>query len=430
MAFIWLINRVGSQALTMHSKPIGKPSLLAVNDALSAIIALLTKTSTTVLPLDEALGHTLAEDLFAKLTLPPRAVSAMDGYAARGADLSRLPCQLTRVAESSAGHPWTGKIITGQVVRVFTGATIPDGADTIIIQEDVDPVTEQDGVEITVRNAEVKGRYIRPVGLDVTAGQMILSVGMLLSARAIGLATAAGLTEAVVSLRPRIGVLSTGDELICPGQTPEHGQIISSNSSFLKSFIAACGAEAVDLGIARDVPGAMLSAVRSSKSLDLVVTTGGASVGKHDHIVSDLDHGSKSGLNFWKIAMRPGKPLISGSVDNVPLIGLPGNPVSTAVCALVFLRPAIAHISHGSASCHSFMIPIAVALDQNDHRQDYIRANLQDSPNGQMVLPAMQQDSSMMSTLATANALIVRPPHDLAKRAGDMVKVILIPELL
>ena len=406
-----------------------KSPLLPVDDALAAILALLPSTATTVKPIDQALGLTLGEDLVAALTLPPQAVSAMDGYAVRSEDVTQLPCNLTRIAESAAGHPWTGKITAGQAVRVFTGAAIPNGADTIVIQEDVDPVAEQDGVEITVRGAEIAGRYIRPAGLDITAGQVILAAGTLLSARAIGLAIAAGLTQAVVKLRPRIGILSTGDELVGPGQTPGPGQIISSNASFLNSFVTACGGEAVDLGIARDVSGAMLAAVRQASQLDLVVTTGGASVGTHDHIVSDLDSGDQSALNFWKIAMRPGKPLISGHVEGIPLIGLPGNPVSTAVCALVFLRPAIAHMAGGSAASLQFQLPLAVDLGENDQRQDYIRAVIKTEDGTQMVLPASRQDSSMMSVLATANALIIRPPFDPPKTVGERVWVMPLPPL-
>ena len=413
----------------------GKPTLLAVDDALAAIIARLPHTGTNILPLGDALGYTLAEDLVARLTLPPQAVSAMDGYAVRGKDVSNLPCQLTRVAESAAGHPWFGAINAGQAVRVFTGAVIPDGADTIVIQEDVDPVSEENGVDITIRSAEPAGRYIRPAGLDVMKGQVILCAGTQLSARAIGLASAAGLTEALVSLRPRIGVLSTGDELVQPGNIPGPGQIISSNASFLRGFATAVGAEVVDLGIVCDTPGAMLSSVRNAENLDLVVTTGGASIGIHDHIVSDLDDSEGSELNFWRIAMRPGKPLISGTVDGIPLLGLPGNPVSTAVCALVFLRPAIAHMVRdnriGLGSIDPiFKVPLGVDLDANDNRQDYIRASLQESANGQIVLPAPRQDSSMLSVLATADALIVRPPYDQAKHAGDMVNVLQIPTLL
>ena len=406
-----------------------KPPLLPVEQALAAILALLPQTNTVIKPLDKALGFTLAKDLVAVLTLPPQAVSAMDGYAVRAADVTSSPCKLTRIAESAAGHPWTGKIKAGQAVRVFTGAAIPDGADTIVIQENVDPVAEHDNVEITVRSAEIAGRYIRPAGLDITAGQVILTAGTLLSARAIGLAIAAGLTHASVRLRPRVGVLSTGDELVYPGELPGPGQIISSNASFLTNFVGACGAEAVDLGIARDVPGAMLDAVRRADNLDLVVTTGGASVGKHDHIVSDLGSSGKNALYFWKIAMRPGKPLISGNVDGIPLIGLPGNPVSTAVCALVFLRPAIAHMAGGTASSLQFLMPLAVDLDVNDQRQDYIRAQIITKDGIQVIMPAPRQDSSMMSVLATANALIVRPAFDPAKAAGEFVSVIPLPDL-
>ena len=406
-----------------------KPPLLPVDQALAAILALLPQTNTVTKPLDKALGFTLAEDLVAVLTLPPQAVSAMDGYAVRAADVTSLPCKLTRIGESAAGHPWTGKIGAGQAVRVFTGAAIPDGADTIVIQEDVDPVAEQDNVEITVRSAEIAGRYIRPAGLDITAGQVILPAGTLMSARAIGLAIAAGLTQASVRLRPRVGVLSTGDELVSPGELPGPGQIISSNASFLANFVSACGAEAVDLGIARDVPGAMLDAVRRASNLDLFVTTGGASVGTHDHIVSDLGSSGQNALHFWKIAMRPGKPLISGNIDGIPHIGLPGNPVSTAVCALVFLRPAIAHMAGGTASSLQFLMPLAVDLDVNDQRQDYIRAQITTKDGIQVIVPAPRQDSSMMSVLATANALIVRPPFDPAKAAGEFVSVIPLPVL-
>ena len=412
-----------------ESKSDKKPPLLPVDQALAAILALLPQTNTTTKPLDKVLGFTLAEDLVAVLTLPPQALSAMDGYAVRAADVTSLPRKLTRIAESAAGHPWTGKIGAGQAVRVFTGAAIPDGADTIVIQEDVDPAAEQDNVEITVRSAEIAGRYIRPAGLDITAGQVILPAGTLLSARAIGLAIAAGLTQASVRLRPRVGVLSTGDELVLPGELPGPGQIISSNASFLANFVTACGAEAVDLGIARDVPGAMLDAVRRASNLDLVVTTGGASVGTHDHIVSDLGSSGQNALHFWKIAMRPGKPLISGNVDGIPLVGLPGNPVSTAVGALVFLRPAITHMVGGTASLRQFSMPLAVDLDVNDQRQDYIRAQITTKDGVQVIMPAPRQDSSMMSVLATSNALIVRPPFDPAKNAGEFVSVIPLPDL-
>lgn len=411
------------------SKPTGKSSLLPVDQALAAILERLPQTMPVRKQLEQALGFTLAEDLTAALTLPPQAVSAMDGYAVRGADVTQLPCQLTRIAESAAGHPWDGEIAAGQAVRVFTGAAIPDGADTIVIQEDVDLVAEENGVVITVRSAEPVGRYIRPAGLDITAGQVILPAGTLLSARSIGLAIAAGLTTATVRACPRVGVLSTGDELVRPGEMPGPGQIISSNASFLMNFITACGGHAVDLGIARDKPGAMLKAVQQAGALDLVVTTGGASVGTHDHIVSDLGSSAENALNFWKIAMRPGKPLISGNVNDIPLIGLPGNPVSTAVCALVFVRPAIAHMVGGSADPLQFELPLSVDVEANDQRQDYIRAVISTKDGRQTVTPAPRQDSSMMSVLANANAFIIRPPFDPAKAAGERVWVMPLPPL-
>ena len=410
-----------------------KPAaLLSVADATTAILAMLPRTATVEMPLADCLGLRLAEDLTAVLTLPPQSVSAMDGYAVRQDDVATLPAKLRRIAESAAGHPWQGRIGPGEAVRVFTGAAIPEGADTIVIQEDVDAVAEENGTVITVRDAEVAGRYIRPAGLDISAGEIILSAGTLMSARSIALAIASGLTHATVHQRPRIGILSTGDELVLPGQNPGNGQIISSNAAFLSAFVQTVGAVAVDLGIARDRPGAMLRAVRAVPNLDLVVTTGGASVGNHDHIVGDLNQGAKGqagGLNFWKIAMRPGKPLISGRVDDIPLIGLPGNPVSTAVCALIFLGPAIARLCNGVAEQPQFLVRLAADLAENDQRQDYIRATLSGVDADQLVTPATRQDSSMMAVLAKANALIVRPPFDPVKKAGDLVSVLPIPPL-
>jgi len=220
--------------------------------------------------------------------------------------------------------------------------------------------------------------------------------------------------------------------LIAPGQKPRPEQIYNSNSNFLFAFINSNGGDAVNMGIVRDAPGEMLDMVRKANSLDLVVTTGGASVGKYDHIVSDLKSGhldQSSGINFWKIAMRPGKPLVYGNVDNTPILGLPGNPVSTAICALVFLRPAIAHMSRGKSDLPKFQVPVSVCLEPNDHRQDYVRANLEINDFGQTVRPAQLQDSSMLATLANANALIIRPPYDPAKKVGDLVTIFPTPDL-
>ena len=404
-----------------------RSSLLSVDAALDKILASLSPTMPTRLLLTEALGQILAEDIHAKLTLPPHDVSAMDGYAVRADDVADCPAKLTRIGESAAGHPWAGRVEAGQAVRIFTGGYVPDGADTIIIQENVDATSEADHTVITVREGAAKGRYIRPAGLDISAGALALGKGTLLSARCIGLAIAAGATSAVVSQPPRIGILSTGDELVPPGQTPGPGQIISSNAAFLSAFVKSCGAVAVDLGIAADKPGAVSDAVMAATNLDMVVTTGGASVGNHDHIVGDLADGA---LDFWKIAMRPGKPLIWGEIGNTPLLGLPGNPVSTAVCALVFLAPAISKLGGGTHQQHLFSATITTDLPENDLRQDYIRASMGRDDHGvTSVRPAQRQDSSMMATLAHADAFIVRPPFDPPLTDGDIVSILPMPRL-
>ena len=409
----------------------GPPPLLPVTDALARILDALAPSQAESCALRDVRGRVLATDIAARLSLPPAAVSAMDGYAVRAADCPATGTALKRVGESAAGRPWDGSVGAGEAVRIFTGAVVPNGADTIILQEDVTATGETDGATITVNEAPRDGQFIRPAGLDVTAGDIILTAGTLMSARLIALAISAGHTEVSVWRRPNVGILSTGDELVIPGSTPGPGQIISSNAIYLSAFVAACGAVPVDLGIARDKPGEMLARVRAAPTqLDLVVTTGGASVGVHDHVVDDLS-ASGTELGFWKIAMRPGKPLIHGRIDDIPLLGLPGNPVSSAVCANIFLRPAIAGLSGGNHSPQMIAARLAVDLKANDRRQDYLRATLDYDPHGHpVVTPARKQDSSMISIYAGANALVVRPPHDKARQAGDMVMVMPLDPLL
>ena len=443
------------------------PPLLPVDQALARILEGLPRTASEQLPLERAHGRILAAPLASRLTLPEGDVSAMDGYAVNAADCHALisaynsgqgQITLTRSGESAAGHPWTGRLGSGEAVRIFTGAVVPDGADAIILQEDVIASAEQDGASITLTEAPITGRFIRPAGLDVKAGTEILAAGTPLSARALALALSTGHAEAAFHARPRVGILSTGDELVCPGETPGPGQIISSNAAYLAAFVAACGAIAVPLGIARDQPGAMLARVRSVRDirdarskrnarkghgvgdgpLDLIVTTGGASVGVHDHIVSDLEDtttetakSSKGELDFWKIAMRPGKPLIFGRVDGIPLLGLPGNPVSSAVCALIFLRPSILKLAGGAPDKTLLTARLATRLPANDQRQDYLRARLSHSGGDlPLITPFDRQDSSMISVLSRSDALLVRPPFDTARAIGDLVTALPIPPLL
>ena len=409
----------------------GAPPLLPVAEALSSILQGLAPHETETCAIQEARGRVLATDIAARLSLPPAPVSAMDGYAVRAADCLSVGTLLTRIGESAAGRPWSGTIGPGEAVRIFTGAVVPEGADSILLQEEVEATDEADGASITLNEVPRTGQFIRPAGLDVTAGDVILTAGTVMSARLIALAVSAGHTEVSVWRRPHIGILSTGDELVSPGGTPGPGQIISSNATYLAAFVTACGAVPVDLGIARDRPGAMLACVRASASqLDLIVTTGGASVGVHDHIVDDLS-ASGTALGFWKIAMRPGKPLIHGRIDDIPLLGLPGNPVSSAVCATIFLRPAIARLSGGDHEPRLVAARLTTDLAPNDRRQDYLRATLDYDANGQaLVTPARKQDSSMISIYAGANALLVRPPHDVARQTGDMVMVMPLDPLL
>ena len=405
--------------------------LLAVEDALARILAGLAPGEAERCALAEAMGRVLACDVASRLSLPPEAVSAMDGYAARAADCQSIGAPLTRIGESAAGRPWSGRLGAGETVRIFTGAVVPDGADCIILQEDVTAGSEEDGAVITINEVPQCGRFIRPACLDVTAGDIILTAGTTLSARLIALATSAGHTEVSVWRRPHIGVLSTGDELVLPGTEPARGQIISSNATYLAAFIRACGAVPVDLGIARDRAGAMLEQVRAApKTLDMVVTTGGASVGTHDHIVTDLSSAGTE-LGFWKIAMRPGKPLLHGRIDGIPLLGLPGNPVSSAVCANIFLRPAIARLSGGDHLPQLIAATVTDDLGENDQRQDYLRSTLTfDAKGAAMVTPARKQDSSMISIYAHADALIVRPPFDPPKSPGDRVMVLRLDPMM
>ena len=415
---------------------------MPVATALARLLGGLTPTTSSTVPLTEAAGRILATDLQAAVSLPPDDLSAMDGYAVRRSDCAP-GAPLVRIGESAAGHPFSGAIQSGQTVRIFTGAIVPDGADAILLQEDADASGEEEGATVTPRETVGERQFIRPAGMDVSAGDIILKVGTRLSARAIALAISAGHTTACVWDRPRIGILSTGDELAVPGTPLQRGQIYSSNAAYLSQFVMLSGGIPVDLGTAADRPGAVLDHIRKADSpLDLIVTTGGASVGTHDHIAADLageitdtaDNNGNDGdarMDFWKIAMRPGKPLIHGRIDGIPLLGLPGNPVSSAVCANVFLRPAIARLSGGDHTPQMISARLSLDLKANDRRQDYLRATLAYDEQGQpVVTPARKQDSSMISVYAGANALVVRPPHDAPRQAGDMVMVMPLDPLL
>lgn len=404
--------------------------LLPVEEALARILAALTPVSAEMVPVSDALGRVTAEPIRARRTQPPMAVSAMDGYAVRAVDVAGVPATLRRVGSAPAGGTYQGRVGPGEAVRIFTGGPVPDGADAIVIQEDVDAASEEDGAEIVVREGAAAGTFIRPAGLDFRAGDVGVPEGRRLTARDVGLTAAMNVPWVRVRRRPRVAILSTGDEIVRPGELDEPSRIVSSNAYALAAVVRAVGGEAIDLGIAPDDGDALRAMAAGARGADLLVTSGGASVGRHDLVQSALGDGALGAdalkVGFWKIAMRPGKPLIFGRFGSVPMLGLPGNPVSTMVCATVFLRPALERLL-GLAARPAALVEAVLAVDlkANDQRQDYMRATSEPGADGRrLVTPFGRQDSSMMSRLAAADCLVVRPPHDPARSAGDTVAVL------
>lgn len=396
--------------------------MILVEDALNRILGGVGEPlPAEEVSLTEGLSRILAEDVTARLTQPPVAVSAMDGYAVRAADVARVPARLTVIGIAPAGRLFSGSVGPSQAVRIFTGSAVPEGADAIVIQED----TEAVGDTVLVREGAPAGRFIRPAGLDFQAGTVGLAAGRRLTARDIGLAAAMNRPWLKVRRRPRVAILSTGDELVNPGETPGPGQIVSSNTFALAAFVRAEGGEPVMLGIARDDAKALARSIEAAAGADLLLTSGGASVGDHD-LIADALAAAGMALDFWKIAMRPGKPLLFGRLGRMPVLGLPGNPVSSLVCAIVFVRPALAALLGRSVDTG----PEATAqlgrdLPENDRRQDYLRASLTADPQrGLVATPFQRQDSAMLSALAQAGCLVVRPPHAPPARTGEVVPIL------
>jgi molybdopterin molybdotransferase len=398
--------------------------VISVEEALSRLLAPLEKLPPEQISIADGVGRVLAEDVAARRTQPPFAVSAMDGYAVRADDVKSVPVELRIVAEVPAGAGFGGHVGPGETARIFTGAPLPAGTDTIVIQED----TERDGDRVRVLEGAPRGRYVRREGLDFGEGEVLLEAGRRLTARDIGLLAAMNRPWLFVHRRPRIGVMSTGDEIVMPGDPIGRHQIVSSNSLALAAFITACGGIPVSVGNAPDDPEALRRIAAATQGVDLLVTTGGASVGEHD-LVRDALAADGLELDFWQIAMRPGKPLMVGRYRGATMVGLPGNPVSTLVCALLFLRPALDRLS-------GITIPeepaptarLGIALPENDRRQDYLRSRRTRAADGTLeVFPFEAQDSSMMRLLAMADCLVVRPPHAPAIAADAMVPIVPFP---
>jgi molybdopterin molybdotransferase len=401
-------------------------ALMPVADALSAILAGAEPLPEEMVALDAAYHRVLARDLPALRTQPPQAMSAMDGYAVRSADAARPGARFNVIGEVAAGRPFDRAVGPGEAVRIFTGGVIPDGADAIVIQED----TTLDGSRITITEATAPGRHIRPAGVDFNEGDLLLRGGSRLSDRELSLAASMNYPQLAVRRRPKVAVLATGDELVMPGSQPGPGQIVYSNGYALRALARAEGAETIDLGIAADTVEATTNGIRRARDsgADILITTGGASVGDHDLVKQSLEaEGVK--MAFWRIAMRPGKPMMHGRLGAMRVIGLPGNPVSSYVCGFLFLVPLIRSLL-GRSTIHHRIETALLGRDvaANDQREDYLRARLEERADGAPIAtPVNHQDSSLLGNLAAARALVVRPPFAPAASAGSACNMLRLP---
>ncbi|MCZ7936535.1 gephyrin-like molybdotransferase Glp [Agrobacterium salinitolerans] len=398
--------------------------LLPVDEAIRRLLeAAVPVAESETLPLAECDGRVLSTNLTARLTQPPFDASAMDGYALRSADAADIGSVLTVIGQAAAGHAFTGTVGEGQAVRIFTGAPVPQGADTILIQEDAEVL---EGGKIRTAFDVTAGRHIRPRGQDFTEGEAALKTGRELGFTELTLAAAMNHAALTVYRRPRIAILATGDELLPPGSAPQPAQIIASNTFGVAALARQAGAEVIDLGIVADNDRLIRAAIGKAvaANVDVLVTLGGASVGDHDLVQAALKAEGMQ-LDFWRIAMRPGKPLMVGAIGSMQVLGLPGNPVASLVCGLLFLEPLIRSIARRAPRQRAATARTATPLKANDHRQDYLRARFSTDENGLLVAEAhTKQDSSMMKILAHSDGLLVRPPNAPAAAAGTECPVI------
>lgn len=400
--------------------------LLPVEEALALLIAAGTAHPRRQdrVPVQQASGRILAADLAALRTQPPAAMSAMDGFALRAADGAAPGSCLRIIGESAAGHPFSGRIGPGEAIRIYTGAILPAGADCVVMQENA--TTEGENLHLAV--AAQAGRHVRPAGCDFHEGQTLLAAGTRLTPGHIALAGAMNHAEIPVFARPRIGVLATGDELVLPGAPRAVHQIVATNAFAAMAMMRPMEVEIVDLGLAADTPEALNGAIDRAlaEAVDCLVTIGGASVGKHD-LVRPVAAARGAELAFYKIAMRPGKPLNFGRLGPMLLMGLPGNPVSALVCTRLFLLPLIAAMQGDSQAGQDRSEPalLGAGFPANDERQDYVRVMLERDARGLWIArPAGGQDSSFLSVLARADGLLIRPPHAPAGQPGDPARVL------
>ncbi|MEL7166172.1 MAG: gephyrin-like molybdotransferase Glp [Pseudomonadota bacterium] len=392
--------------------------MITVDTALSNLFDLVSPLQHETVSLRTAAGRILARDVAATRTQPPFDAASMDGYALKSIEAD-VHAQFKVVGEAAAGHAWHGTVGAGQAVRIFTGAPVPKGADRVIIQENV----TRSGDLITISDAGDTKTNIRPAGIDFAAGG-VMSGPRRLTPGDIALLASMNLAEVPVVCRPNVALISTGDELVMPGETPGPDQIIASNTFGLAALLEHAGAHVRILPIARDTVASLQAVLGLAVGADLIVTIGGASVGDHDLVAQAA---SEMGLDqsFYKVAMRPGKPLMAGRLGDVPMVGLPGNPVSAMVCGTVFLTPMLrAMMGLGAAPAPRVTRTLAARLAENGPREHYMRAIV----DGDTIRDAGDQDSSLLSVLSDANALLIRPPHDPARTAGDTVDAILLQQ--
>ena len=399
--------------------------LMPVSDARRNVLDGAAGLPEELVPLDQACGRVLARDVAALRTQPPDAMSAMDGYAVRAADAIR-GAKLKVIGEVAAGRPFGRNVGPGEAVRIFTGGVVPPGADAVVIQED----TTREGATVVINEASKAGKHVRGAGLDFTQGDVLLRKGRLLSDRDLALAAAMNHPTLPVHRKPKVGLLATGDELVMPGSKPLEGQIVYSSGYALKALAQREGAEVTEFGIARDTLEATTRPIRAAMEagIDILATTGGASVGDHD-VVQRALQAEGIEIAFWRIAMRPGKPMMHGRRGAFRALGLPGNPVSSYVCATLFLVPLIRALS-GRIDVEPRPIKAVLARDlgANDQREDYLRATLEERPDAPpIVTPLGVQDSSLQANLAFSQALIIRPAHAPAIGSGALCDVLKLP---
>ncbi len=402
-------------------------ALLSVAEAFERVLTETAPLPAEEVPLDQADGRVLAYDLKARRTQPPADVSAMDGYAVRSADVAAAPVCLRIVGEVPAGRPFGAVVGPGEAARIFTGGVVPAGADSIVIQE----VTKRrdDGGWVEIEKPTSKGRHVRLQGLDFRAGDVLLGKGHRLTARDLQLAAGMNHPFVPVHRRPKLAMFATGDELVAPGTEPGPGQIVYSNGFALAALARAEGADVIDLGVVGDKLDETVVAVRkaTARGADILLTTGGASVGEYDLVQAAF---AKEGmaLSFWKVAMRPGRPLMHGRLGGMAVLGVPGNPVSSYVCAFLFLVPLIRRLcGRGDLATPTEPAITGCDLSENDERADYLRASLRDGPDGPVATPFPIQDSSMMVPLAKADCLVIREPHAPAAKAGEQCTIMRLP---